>query len=71
MILTIPLGVHFIVTPPTFLYKGHWYLVFSLNFHIQLSVHVIKQNQIMCLYDTIVLFYALNTKQFHYKKRFA
>ena len=65
--LTITLGVHFIVTPPTFFYKGHWYLVLSLYFHIQLSVHVIKQNQSMCLYDTIVLFKALNTEQFHYK----
>ena len=58
------LGVHFIVTPPTFLYKGHWYLVFSLNCPIHLSVHVIKPNQLMYLYDTIVLFYALNTEQF-------
>ena len=65
--LTVPLGVHFIVTPPTFLYKGHLYLVLSLNFHIQLSVQVIKQNQSMCLYDTIVLFYTINTEQFHYK----
>ena len=67
--LTITLGVHFIVTPSTFLHKVHCYLVFSLNFHIQLSVHVIIQNQLMCLYDTIVLFYALNTEQFHYKLR--
>ena len=41
--------------------------MFSLKYRIQLSVHVIKQNQLMYLYDTIVLFYALNTEQFHYK----
>ena len=64
---TISLGMHFIVTPPTSLYKGHWYLVFSLNFPLQLSVHVFKQNQLMCYYDTIVLFYALNAEQFNYK----
>ena len=42
-------------------------MVFSLNFHIQLSVHVIKQNQSMSLYDPIVLFYDLNTEKFHFK----
>ena len=37
----------------------------SLNFHMTvISVHVIKQKQSMYLYDTIVLFYALNTEQF-------
>ena len=51
----------------SFLYNSNWYLVFSLDFPIQLSVHVIKQNQLMCLYDTVVLFYALNTEHFNYK----
>ena len=35
------------------------YLLILVVTFYQLSVHVIKQNQSMCLYDTIVLFYAL------------
>ena len=41
--------------------------MFSLNFTLQLSVLVLKQNQSICLYDTISLFYALNAEQFNYK----
>ena len=47
------LGKHFLLLPRPFLSKN----ATSLNFHIQLNVHVIKQNQLTSMYVTIFVLF--------------